>query len=172
MTATRQTGYFEDFAVGDVFEHRRGRTFSQAENARWSLATMNTAQAHWNSESMKTYLNGQFDRPLMNAAIVLSVGVGLTSQDMSENMFRELALDELRISIPCFPDDTVTAVSTVTQTAPSDDFAHSGQLDYGVVLTNQHGQEVCRFRRSVLVKRRSHWLQADLDFADNHWPPG
>ena len=109
---------------------------------------------------------------LMNAAIVLSVGVGLTSQDMSENMFRELALDELRISIPCFPDDTVTAVSTVTQTAPSDDFAHSGQLDYGVVLTNQHGQEVCRFRRSVLVKRRSHWLQADLDFADNHWPPG
>src|SRR6478752_3723431 len=63
----------QDFAVGMAFRHRRGRTLSQEENARWSLQTMNTAQSHWNIESMKTYLDGRFETPIVNAAIVIAL---------------------------------------------------------------------------------------------------
>ena len=34
--------YFEDFVVGDVYEHRPGRTISETDNTWFTLLTMNT----------------------------------------------------------------------------------------------------------------------------------
>ena len=56
---------------------------------------MNTAQSHWNIESMKTYLDGRFETPIVNAAIVIALAAGLTSGDMAENIFREDGLDAI-----------------------------------------------------------------------------
>ena len=33
-------GYYEDFAVGDVIEHRPGRTITEADNIWFTLLTM------------------------------------------------------------------------------------------------------------------------------------
>src|SRR5204862_8277751 len=33
--------YFEDYTVGDVYEHRPGRTISEADNTWFTLLTMN-----------------------------------------------------------------------------------------------------------------------------------
>jgi hypothetical protein len=33
--------YFEDFVIGDVYEHRPGRTISEADNTWFTLLTMN-----------------------------------------------------------------------------------------------------------------------------------
>jgi acyl dehydratase len=33
--------YFEEFAVGDIYEHRPGRTITDADNINFSLMTMN-----------------------------------------------------------------------------------------------------------------------------------
>ena len=38
--------YFEDFAVGDIYEHRPGRTISEADNAWFTLLTMNKHPTH------------------------------------------------------------------------------------------------------------------------------
>src|SRR5262249_13028901 len=83
MSVTGGKSYFEDFAAGMEIRHRRGRTLMQEENARWSLQTLNTAQSHWNNESMKTYLDGRFETPIVNAAIVIALAAGLTSNDMT-----------------------------------------------------------------------------------------
>ena len=34
--------YFEDFVVGDVYEHRPGRTLTEYDNISFTLLTMNT----------------------------------------------------------------------------------------------------------------------------------
>ena len=34
--------YFEEFNVGDVYEHRPGRTINEADNSWFTLLTMNT----------------------------------------------------------------------------------------------------------------------------------
>ncbi|HAG45290.1 MAG TPA: dehydratase, partial [Gammaproteobacteria bacterium] len=39
--------YFDDFMVGDVYEHRPGRTISEVDNTWFTLLTMNTHPVHF-----------------------------------------------------------------------------------------------------------------------------
>lgn len=162
--------YFESFSVGEVIEHRRGRTLSQEENARWSLMTMNTAQAHWNLESMKTYLGGEFAEPLLNAAIVLTITVGLTAGHFSLHAYADVRYDELRIVRPVFAGDTLTAKSTVLELADHAADARFGQVRYRIEATNQRREPVCTLVRTLLVKRKSHWESLDREYTSRLWP--
>jgi itaconyl-CoA hydratase len=42
--------YYDDLQVGDVFEHRPGRTISEADNTWFSLLTMNPQPLHIDAE--------------------------------------------------------------------------------------------------------------------------
>lgn len=169
MSAVRSNSYFEDYAIGAEIAHRRGRTVMQEENARWSLQSMNTAQSHYNIESMRTYMDGRFDRPIVNAAIVIALSVGLTSSDITDNIFAEVGLDAIRISTPVFAGDTLNAVSTILATQDIENPSHSGLLRYRIATRNQAGAPVLTMERSVLIKRRSHWAERDLAFASRFW---
>src|SRR5437588_229453 len=169
MSVTGNQSYFEDFVVGTEIRHRRGRTLLQEENARWSLQTMNTAQSHWNNESMKTYLDGRFQAPVVNAAIIIALGAGLTSNDITENIFAEIGLDAIRISTPVFAGDTLTAVSTILELSDAADVLHSGRLKYRIMVQNQHSADVLSMERTVLIKRRSHWAKRDAEFSGRYW---
>jgi acyl dehydratase len=152
------------------FHHRRSRTVAQEENARWSLVTMNTAQAHWNHEAMKTYLDGRFDRPIVNAAVVLGIAVGLTSQDISENIFADVGLDVIRLTTPVFGGDTLTAKSVILEIGDDPMTPHSGRVRYRILLSNQANAAVGTLERTVLIKRKNDWQQRDAAFAMKHWP--
>ena len=39
--------YFEDFQIGDIYEHRPGRTITEADNTWFTLLTMNTHPIHF-----------------------------------------------------------------------------------------------------------------------------
>jgi itaconyl-CoA hydratase len=169
VSVTATGSYYEDFAVGMEFRHRRGRTLLQEENARWSLQTMNTAQSHWNTESMKSYLDGRFEAPIVNAAIVIALCAGLTSGDMTENIFSEVGLDAIRISTPVFAGDTLTATSLVLDVSDVADPVHSGLMKYRILAQNQNGSSVLSMERTVLIKRRSHWASRDEAFTRQHW---
>ena len=41
--------FFDDFEVGDVYQHPFGRTITEADNAWFTLLTCNTNQMHFNS---------------------------------------------------------------------------------------------------------------------------
>lgn len=45
-----QGRFFEDFEVGDIYQHPLGRTISEYDNTQFTLMTMNTNQSHFNSE--------------------------------------------------------------------------------------------------------------------------
>lgn len=169
MSVTGGKSYFEDFAAGMEIRHRRGRTLMQEENARWSLQTLNTAQSHWNNESMKTYLDGRFETPIVNAAIVIALAAGLTSNDMTENIFAEVGLDSIRISTPVFAGDTLTATSVVLEVSDAAETLHSGLMKYRIVVQNQNGAQVLSMNRIVLLKRRSYWSNRDQEFVRTHW---
>ena len=42
--------YYEEFTVGDVYEHRPGRTISETDNTWFTLLTMNTHPMHFDAE--------------------------------------------------------------------------------------------------------------------------
>src|SRR6266702_4759987 len=39
--------YYDDFNVGDVYEHRPGRTITESDNTWFTLLTMNTHPSHF-----------------------------------------------------------------------------------------------------------------------------
>jgi itaconyl-CoA hydratase len=163
MSVTRNS-YFESFKPGQKYVHRRGRTITQYDNLRWTFATMNTAQGHWNTEAIKDYFGGAFSEPIINGTIVIAVAAGLTSEDIAENCCAELELARITITTPVFPGDTLWSTSEILETADASSRPDAGLLKYAITARNQRDQVVCSFVRTMLVKRATHWLERDAAF--------
>ena len=72
--------YFEDFVVGAVYDHRPGRTITETDNIWFTLLTMNTHPLHFdNAYAART----EFEKPLVNSCLTLSMVVGMSVNDVS-----------------------------------------------------------------------------------------
>src|SRR5437879_8072134 len=108
--------FFEDFSVGDVYEHPLGRTITTADNIWFTLLTQNTAPIHFDHHyASKT----EFKKPLVNSCLTLSVVTGQSVTDVSQNVMANLACDEVRLPSPVFECDTVYSSSEVLETRES-----------------------------------------------------
>jgi itaconyl-CoA hydratase len=147
-----QGRFFEDFNVGDVYQHPLGRTILDADNVWFTLLTMNTAQPHFNVQFAAEHM---FGKPLVNSCLTISVITGLSVTDISQNGAANLGWDQIRLPHPVFVGDTLYAESRVLATRPS-----KSRPDVGIVTVrtrgfNQHGDVVVSFTRSVMVNRRA-----------------
>lgn len=165
MSITGKDRYHEDYRAGDRVIHRRGHTVSVSDNQLLSLLTMNTAQTHYNSDSLATYLDGAFESPLLNACVALALAVGLTSEDMTENALADLGYRALRMPAPLFVADTVYASSDVLSTDEPSARVDAGVLSYRITARKPDGQVVLTVERRALIKRRSHWKDPDEQFS-------
>ena len=72
--------YYDDFNVGDVYEHRPGRTITESDNTWFTLLTMNTHPLHFD----KVYAaKSEFKQPLVNSCLTLSMVVGMSVSDIT-----------------------------------------------------------------------------------------
>jgi acyl dehydratase len=150
---TGKDNYFEDFEVGQVFRHARGKTIEGLENVLITNLVMNTAQAHFNEHAMR---DTPFKGRLSYGGVNFSVVMGLAMQDTGENALAELAMDNIRLMHPVLHGDTLYAYSEVLAIGPAD------RDDAGVVTfrhygVNQNDKTVFQGERTMLLKRRSHW---------------
>src|ERR1035437_9910079 len=105
-----QGRFFEDFVVGDVYEHPLGRTIITADNLWFSLLTMNTAPIHVDQQySAQT----EFGKPLVNSALTLAIVTGQSVADVSQNVMANLGWDEVKLPHPVFEGDTIYSQSEV-----------------------------------------------------------
>ena len=72
--------YYDDFVVGDVYEHRPGRTITESDNTWFTLLTMNTHPLHFDKEYAA---KSEFKRPLVNSCLTLSMVVGMSVSDIT-----------------------------------------------------------------------------------------
>ena len=86
--------YLEDFHVGDVYEHRPGRTISETDNTWFTLLTMNTHPLHFDAEYAA---KSEFGRPLVNSCLTLSMVAGMSVSDLSQ---KAIGVQELRTLLP------------------------------------------------------------------------
>jgi acyl dehydratase len=143
--------YFEDFEVGDVFRSRLGRTIEQTDNTWFTLLTCNTNQVHFNAEfAART----TFERPLVNSCLTLSIVVGLTVADTSENAMANLSWDSIKLPHPVYAGDTIWAESEVLATRASRSRPSVGIVSVRSRGINQHGAVVAEFLRSFMMYRR------------------
>src|SRR5581483_9863286 len=102
--------FYEDFAVGDVFRSRLGRTITETDNIWFTCLTLNTNQIHFNTPySERT----QFGKPLVNSAFTLALITGMTVPDTSENAAANLEWTDIKLPKPVYAGDTLWAESEI-----------------------------------------------------------
>lgn len=162
--------YFEDFAVGDIYEHARGRTITNHDNYAMTHLSLNTAQAHFNLEYSRQMLDGTLDERIVVGLCNIGIVVGLTSQDMSENALADVAMTGIKLTSPVFAGDTLHASSEVLELTQAEGREDVGRMRYRFTATNQRGQAVAEGERIVLLKKRQFW--GDRDEAVHGWEEG
>ena len=144
--------YFEDFEIGDVYRHWPGKTITEYDDHLFCMITMNHHPLHtdaWFAEQ-----STQFGKNVVVGNLVYSLVLGMSVPDVSGLAIANLEVESLQHKMPTFHGDTIYAETRVLTKVES-----KSKGDRGVVAVesrgyNQRGEEVCYFRRKVLVPKR------------------
>jgi itaconyl-CoA hydratase len=142
---------FEDFTVGDIYEHPLGRTVTQADNIWFSCVTMNTNPIHFDAEYAS---HTEFKRPLVNSCFTLALVTGQSVIDLTMNAVANLGWDDVKLPHPLFEGDTVYARSEVLETRESKSRPKAGLVKVKTTGVNQEGTPVIEFTRTFMVWKR------------------
>ena len=143
---------FEDFTVGDVYEHPLGRTITQADNIWFSLLTNNQNPIHIDAHYAAST---EFKRPLINSVFTIGVVTGLMVPQTSQNGFA-LGWDEVKLPNPLFEGDTVYSRSEVLDTRESKSRPNVGIVRVRTTGVNQDKTPVIEFTRTFMIWKRGH----------------
>ena len=146
-----QGRFFEDFTVGDIYQHPLGRTVSESDNTWFSLLTMNTNQMHFNAEYAA---RSEFAKPLVVSTLTVAIAVGQSVTDLTQNAFANLGWDDIKMTHPVFAGDTIYSESIVLEKRESDSRPHAGIVTVRTRTLNQAGAEVCSFKRTFYVYKQ------------------
>ena len=166
MTLTGSNNYFEDFQIGQVLKHARGKTMCEQDNVGITLQVLNTAEGHFNEDVMQKNASGGimgrsgWNSRLQFGGVTIAMVIGLAMQDTGENALREIGLDKIRLKSPVFHGDTLYAYTEVLRKEEADR-ADAGIVTFKHYGVNQKDEVVFEGERQVLVKRKSHFLKAN-----------
>jgi len=145
--------YLEDFEIGATYEHRPGRTITDADNIHFSLLTMNMHPMHCDHHFAA---QSEFGQPLVNSAFTLAVVVGMTVNDVSGKAIANLGWKDINLLAPVFAGDTLYAESEVLEKRESKSRPTQGIVTVRSRGFKQDGTEVINFVRSALVPKRGY----------------
>jgi itaconyl-CoA hydratase len=145
--------FFDDFEVGDVYEHPLGRTVTTTDNAWFTLLTQNTAAIHFDRHYAE---QTEFGQPLVDSTFTLALVTGQSVIDVSQNVFANLGWDEVRLPAPVFEGDTIYSQSEVLEKRESKSRPDVGIVKVKTTGFNQDGEVVITFNRTIMVYKREH----------------
>ena len=160
---TRETfgRYYEDFGIGEIYEHRPGRTISETDNTWFTLLTMNTHPMHFDAEYAKA---SEFGKCIVCSPLTVALMVGMSVTDVSQKAIANLGWTDIRLTHPLFAGDTLYAHSEVLDKRESSSRPHAGLVTVQTTGVNQNGVAVCDFKRTILVMKRGSDLEAKANY--------
>ena len=143
--------YFEDFEIGDVYEHRPKRTITQDDNISFTLLTMNNHPLHFDD----TYgEESEFGECLVNSTLTLSIITGMSVSDVSYKTVANLGWDAIELTNPVFHGDTLSAESEVVNKRESESRPDDGIVTVETRGFKQTGEQVIKFERTMLIPKQ------------------
>lgn len=143
--------YFEEFSVGQKFEHTIRRTITEADNVLFSALTHNAAPLHLDAEYMK---NSEFGKPIVNSCLTLAFMVGISVGDTTiGTTVANLGWDEVRFPKPLFPGDTIHIETEVLDVRESKSRPDNGIVTFAHRAFNQNDELVGECKRSALMHK-------------------
>ncbi len=153
--------YLEDFRVGDVYEHRPGRTISEADNTWFTLLTMNQHPLHFDAEYAA---KSEFGRLVVNSTFTLALVAGMSVSDVSQKTVANLGWDKIRLSAPVFVGDTVYAESEVLAVRDSKSRPTQGVVSVKTTGKKADGTVFMTYERTMLIPKRGHAVDDKADY--------
>lgn len=131
----------EDFFEGQVIEHKKSKTITDADNHLFCLLTMNHHRLHIDSEYASHTRYGQ---PVVVGTYLLALVVGMTVDDISWDAVANLQYDEVIHHAPVFVGDTLRADTIVLKITRR-------VVEVLTIAYNQGGEKVLSFKRKILL---------------------
>jgi acyl dehydratase len=145
--------WFEEFELGIIYEHRPGRTVSEADNVLFTVLTMNTQALHLDAAASAA--QAPFHDRLVNSMFTLSTMVGLSVAQLTQGtIVANLGFSDIDFPAPVFHGDTIYAETEVVDARPSKSRPGEGIVSLAHTARNQHGAVVARAVRKVMVRMR------------------
>src|SRR6185295_10268634 len=133
---SNENTYFEDFTVGDVLEHSRGRVIT-TDHIMLTGILDNTSQVHCNqwmvTENPDKYVGGQL---IVFGGLPFNLCLGIASADIADNALADVRYVTGKHTAPIFAGDTVFAATEIREKR---DFP--GRPDLGVLATTLRGHK-------------------------------
>lgn len=153
--------YFEDFNVGDIYEHRPGRTITQTDNIWFTLLTMNTHPMHFDEEYAKA---SEFGRCIVCSPFTVALMVGMSVTDVSQKAIANLGWSDIKLTHPLYAGDTLTCESEVLDKRESKSRPGAGIVTVRTDGYNQDRKLVCTFNRTMLIAKRGHSVEDKVGY--------
>ena len=145
--------YFDEFFVGQVFEHQVRRTVTEMDNVLFSALTHNPASLHIDEEYCKT--ETEFGQRIVNSAFTLGLMVGITVGDTTlGTTIANLGWNDVRFPKPLFHGDTVHVRTTVKELRESRSRPDTGITTFLHEAFNQRNELVATCLRAGLMKKK------------------
>ncbi len=145
--------WFDEFKVGQQFQHEIRRTVLESDNMWFSNATCNPAAIHIDAEYCK---GTEFGQPLMNSIFTLGLIIGLSVQDTTlGTTVANLGMTDVVFPFPVFAGDTLKSQTSVLETRASKSRPNAGIITFLHQGFNQRGEEVMRCKRQALMLKKA-----------------
>lgn len=151
MEPSKLGHYYEEFLVGETINHSLSKTIFESDNNLFSLLTMNHHPVHTNLDYAE---HNQHGKILVVGTLVFSIVVGMTVPDISGKAIANLGYENIEHLAPVFIGDTLYSKTIILSKKESKSKNDRGTVYVETVGYNQHGVDVIRFRRNVLIKRQ------------------
>ena len=144
--------YFDEFSVGQTFEHPIRRTITETDNVLISTLTHNPAPLHLDAEYMK---GTEFGKPIINSCLTLALMVGISINDTTlGTTVANLGWDEVRFPKPLYPGDTIHIQTEVLELRESKSRPDNGIVTFAHRAFNQHDVLVGVCKRTALMHKK------------------
>jgi len=141
--------YFDQFEIGQVFNHEIRRTVSESDNIWFCGITYNPARIHIDAEYCRA---SEFGKPLVNSVLTLGMVIGVSVQDTTfGTTIANLGMSEIRFPKPVFAGDTLRSATTVIEKRVSKSRPMQGIVTFRHQGFNQRDEEVVYCIRQALM---------------------
>mgnify|MGYP001299659362 CR=1 FL=1 len=145
--------FFDDYVVGDVYQHPFGRTISEADSTWFTQLTCNTNQNHFNAHlAASNPITG--GRIIVNSGLTVALVLGLSVIDMSQNAVANLGWTDIKLTHPVYIGDTIYAESICLDKRESSSRPGMGIITMTTRGLNQDGDVIVSWTRSVMIPKR------------------
>ncbi len=145
--------YFEEFKIGQKFDHAIRRTVTETDNLLFTSMTHNPAYLHLDEEYCRNHT--EFGQRIVNSSFTLALMVGVTVYDTTlGTTVANLGWDEVRFPRPVFHGDTLRSESEVLEMRDSKSRPDNGIVIFAHRAYNQNDELVAHCKRSALMLRK------------------